>query len=561
MSSKPPDPPDKSGDKGMLDAGDKNGSKQSMLISFRDKVLGSQPTVTKERVDLVAKKLAQVEHIKGNRLLPMLHVQESVMEELSLPYKGCLIVKLLGKSIGYNMMKTRLERVWKLNGGFDLMEVENSFFMVKFDEEEDKNKVINGGPWMIFDHYLAFRQWSPNFNAATATIDKTMAWIRIPSLNLVYYDESLLWAVASMVGTPVKVDMHTLQVARGKFARLCVEIDLTKPVVGKVGINGEWYHVQYEGLHVICTQCGCYGHTLKDCTPKHKSLTAEPESVVVPTTTAPEVAEETLTDKNGNNINVGNGQTEKPGIMMEEIPSKTDILGINGEPDSLHGEWIKVVRKKRVNKVGSRIAGGDMKGTSFQNLKKRINELNAEKYDQMHDNRSGYKPSQINSTNASIKVGNNKQKRTRSDIGTSKIGINNGKPIHVASSSGDNSVKNKSLSGVNKSGDMTTLIWRTPKSVCDEDKGPAVKACNKVDNSQSNSAIVPTLKGDLNGNSSNGIIGEETSQKHEFNSHQREENLLAGASNNKNDDQDSIIRMNDDDQNVGHSHDTQMQLN
>lgn len=125
MSSKPPDPPDKSGDKGMLDARDKNGSKQPMLISFRDKVLGSQPTVIKERVDLVAKKLAQVEHIKGNRLLPMLHVQDSVMEELSLPYKGCLIVKLLGKSIGYNMMKTRLERVWKLTGGFDLMEVEN----------------------------------------------------------------------------------------------------------------------------------------------------------------------------------------------------------------------------------------------------------------------------------------------------------------------------------------------------------------------------------------------------------------------------------------------------
>lgn len=113
-SAKPPDPPDNGGDKGIFNAENRdetNGGKKSMLMSFRDKVLGSQPFVIKEKVDLVANKLAQVEHIKGNRLMPMLHVQDSVMEELSVPYKGCLVVKLLDKKLGYNMMKTKLEAV------------------------------------------------------------------------------------------------------------------------------------------------------------------------------------------------------------------------------------------------------------------------------------------------------------------------------------------------------------------------------------------------------------------------------------------------------------------
>jgi hypothetical protein len=78
-----------------------------------------------------------------------------------------------------------------------------------------------------------------------------------------------------MVSTPIKVDLHTLKVARGRFFRMCVEIDLTKPVVGCVGINGDWYHVQYEGLHIICTKCGCYGHVLKDCGMKKKSVSVE----------------------------------------------------------------------------------------------------------------------------------------------------------------------------------------------------------------------------------------------------------------------------------------------
>jgi hypothetical protein len=128
---------------------------------------------------------------------------------------------------------------------------------------------------------LAVSKWAQTFNDSTATIDKTMVWIRISCLNLVYYDESVLWALTSMVDTPIKVDLHTLKVARGRFARMWVEIDITKPVVGRVRINGDWYyHVQYECLHIICTQCGCYGHVLKDCGMKKKCFSREKKNSV-----------------------------------------------------------------------------------------------------------------------------------------------------------------------------------------------------------------------------------------------------------------------------------------
>ncbi|GAU48589.1 hypothetical protein TSUD_405790 [Trifolium subterraneum] len=175
--------------------------------------------------------------------------KDTIMKDLSVPWKDALVVKLLGKHLRYNIMKNKLKNVWKLMGGIELMDVRSSFYMVKFDGEEDKNKVINGGPWMIYDHYFVMRQWTPSFNASTTKIDKTMVWIRIPSLNLAFYDESVLWALASMVGNPIKVDLQTLKVARGRFARMCVEVDLTKPVVGRVGINGEWYHV-----HCTCNK-------------------------------------------------------------------------------------------------------------------------------------------------------------------------------------------------------------------------------------------------------------------------------------------------------------------
>lgn len=93
---------------------------------------------------------------------------------------------------------------------------------------------------------------------------------RIPSLNLVYHDESFLWALASAIGLPVKVDLHTSQIEHGRYARVCVEIDLNEPVISKVGINGEWYQVQYVSL---CTQCRSYDHALERCTPRPSTNT------------------------------------------------------------------------------------------------------------------------------------------------------------------------------------------------------------------------------------------------------------------------------------------------
>nr|KYP69892.1 hypothetical protein KK1_009098 [Cajanus cajan] len=48
---------------------------------------------------------------------------------------------------------------------------------------------------------------------------------------MVYYDESVLMSIASTIGTPIKMDTNTLTMFRGRFARVCVQINLNVPVV------------------------------------------------------------------------------------------------------------------------------------------------------------------------------------------------------------------------------------------------------------------------------------------------------------------------------------------
>lgn len=184
------EPPDRGKGKYGEEVNGGKGPEKPEVVSFRDKVLGKQKLPLRERVDLVATNIVRIEHVNGSRLMPMLHVDKKMIEELSTPWKDALVVKILGKNLGFNVMKSRLGGVWKLAGDLDIMDVGNGFYMVMFDSDEDRNKVISGGPWMIFDHYLTVRLWTTKFNAEHAFIDKTLVRVRIPSPNVLFYDES-----------------------------------------------------------------------------------------------------------------------------------------------------------------------------------------------------------------------------------------------------------------------------------------------------------------------------------------------------------------------------------
>lgn len=92
-----------------------------------------------------------------------------------------------------------------------------------------------------------------------------MVWVRFLELPLKLLDEEVLYAVGNTLGRTVNVDATTLAAARGKYARVCIEIDLAKPLIPHIGIFGCQQRVEYEGLHLICFRCGKYGHRAGDC--------------------------------------------------------------------------------------------------------------------------------------------------------------------------------------------------------------------------------------------------------------------------------------------------------
>lgn len=59
-----------------------------------------------------------------------------------------------------------------------------------------------------------------------------------------------------MVGKVLRIDYNTKSASRGKFARLAVEVNLEKPLVSQLLVDGRKLRIEYENLPQICFQCG-----------------------------------------------------------------------------------------------------------------------------------------------------------------------------------------------------------------------------------------------------------------------------------------------------------------
>lgn len=114
------------------------------------------------------------------------------------------------------------------------------------------------------------KAWTSEFHPESHTIINVAVWIIIYGLPIEYYDAKVLHAIGDRVGRTIKVDKNTIQRERGKYTRLCVEVNISKPLLAMFTIRENSYKIEYEGLHMLCLLCGKFGHYKDGCQLKRK---------------------------------------------------------------------------------------------------------------------------------------------------------------------------------------------------------------------------------------------------------------------------------------------------
>ncbi|XP_011048782.1 PREDICTED: uncharacterized protein LOC105142718 [Populus euphratica] len=175
------------------------------------------------------------DEVNGEDDCPLIKLSLDGKQRIRKPWRQTLIIKVMGKRIGYNYLLKRLQTLCRIQGDINLVDLGNDFFLAMFSNSDDRDYALFGGPWIL------------------------------PDLAMEYYDTSVLWRIGDHIGKTLKVDRTSSVGTRGNCARICVEVDLTKPVLSKFKLRRTVRRVVYEGLHLICSQCGTYTHKKEIC--------------------------------------------------------------------------------------------------------------------------------------------------------------------------------------------------------------------------------------------------------------------------------------------------------
>ncbi|KAI9123765.1 hypothetical protein K1719_005065 [Acacia pycnantha] len=173
----------------------------------------------------------------SNPLCPKFDFEEKEKERLMRPFRRTLVVKLMGRQLSYGFMVKKLSQIWARKGLIDVFDLENDYYLVNFQHKEDYMEALTGGPWVITDAYLNVARWHPDFNPKAAKIESVVAWVRLPDLPAPLFDKKFLLNLGNSIGKAIRLDVHTAHRARGKFARMCVELDLTKPLIPEFSVE------------------------------------------------------------------------------------------------------------------------------------------------------------------------------------------------------------------------------------------------------------------------------------------------------------------------------------
>ncbi|GAV92418.1 DUF4283 domain-containing protein/zf-CCHC_4 domain-containing protein [Cephalotus follicularis] len=176
----------------------------------------------------------------------------------------------LRKGLPGRNVKEALERKWGQAGRFSFHVVGNGVFLIKFDNEQAREWVLNNGPWDVWGYHLALRMWSKDMSLSLDDCKSIPVWVKLKSVPVQYWNKDGLSYIASVLGKPLHMDANTTNKRVLAFARVCIEISASSSFPDSITLELEnggttLIGVEYPWRPAACTLCKVFDHSNKSC--------------------------------------------------------------------------------------------------------------------------------------------------------------------------------------------------------------------------------------------------------------------------------------------------------
>jgi hypothetical protein len=152
-------------------------------------------------------------------------------------WDSALIMYVLGGELSMNGVKQFMTKMWNFVQLPYMYYNEEGYFIMRFHSYADRDKVFMNGPYTIRNMPMLLREWKPNFNLKNDMLRTIPIWVKLPQLPLYLWGVKSLSKIGSALGHPLVTDECTANKFRISYARLLVEVDITKELPKEITIT------------------------------------------------------------------------------------------------------------------------------------------------------------------------------------------------------------------------------------------------------------------------------------------------------------------------------------
>ena len=144
--------------------------------------------------------------------------------------RGKLILNKSDKPYGSREVHTKLQQLWTNIEPWKMMPLGKGYFEFYYTSYDDLRTIWSKGTLNLKPGLLRLFEWTKDFSARTQRQTHAQVWIRLLELPQEYWMDHTLREIARAIGTPVLIDSATQNRVFGHYARVLVDMDLSKQI-------------------------------------------------------------------------------------------------------------------------------------------------------------------------------------------------------------------------------------------------------------------------------------------------------------------------------------------
>ncbi|KAL5804902.1 hypothetical protein ACOSQ3_031702 [Xanthoceras sorbifolium] len=183
----------------------------------------------------------------------------------------CLVGRLLSSRLtNCEAFRSLIARIWRTTHAVEVEHVGGNVYAFHFHNSLDWKRVLTGGPWNFDNALLVLEVLSGYGDFSEMSFRKADFWIQIHNAPLICMTKNIGLLHGEHIGEVKDIDLGASSDCFGKFIRVRVSIDVTKPLkrILRVKLDGmveeNTLILKYERMPEYCFYCSLIGHSFKE---------------------------------------------------------------------------------------------------------------------------------------------------------------------------------------------------------------------------------------------------------------------------------------------------------